>query len=93
MILLTELEFLRYLAPTADQMQTLLSIYRQLCVVQYGELTINSPNTVHTFCSGQVGRIKIQIFGARQMKLANHFGHFHTSLLLLIQSCLLDFVT
>ena len=42
-------------------------------MVQYGEfgrgslvgvkdcLTTNSPNTVHTFCSEQVGRIKIRI--------------------------------
>ena len=54
----------------------LFSIYSQLGVVQYGEfgrwslvgvkvcLTTNSPNTFHTFCSGQVGRIKIKIFGA-----------------------------
>ena len=47
----------------------LLPISSQQCVVQYGEfgrwslvghkvsLTINSPNTVHTFCSGQ-GRAK-----------------------------------
>ena len=46
------------------------------CVIQYGEfvrwsligvkvcLTTNSPNTVHRFCSGQVGRIKVWIFGA-----------------------------
>ena len=45
-------------------------------MVQYGEngrsligvkvcLTTNSPNTVHRFCSGQVGRIKVRIFGAR----------------------------
>ena len=27
-------------------------------------LTTNSPNTVHTFCSGQDGRIKVKIFGA-----------------------------
>ena len=45
-------------------------------VVQYGEfgrwslvgvkvcLTTNSPNTVHTFCSGLLGRIKVEIFGA-----------------------------
>ena len=26
-------------------------------------ITTNSPNTVHTFCSGQVGRIKVRIFG------------------------------
>ena len=54
----------------------LLSMYIQLCVVQYGEfgrwslvgvkfcLTTDSPNTVDTFCSGQVGRIKVRIFGA-----------------------------
>ena len=54
----------------------LLSIYSQLYVVQYGEfgrwslvgvkvcLTTNSPNTVPTFCSGKVGRIKVRIFGA-----------------------------
>ena len=53
-----------------------LSTYSQLCVVQYGEigrwslvgvrvcLTINSPNTGHIFCSGQVVRIKVGIFGA-----------------------------
>ena len=52
----------------------LLSIYSQLCVLQYGEfgrsslvgvkvcLTTNSSNTVHTFCSWQVGRIKVRIF-------------------------------
>ena len=53
----------------------LLSIYCQLCVVQYGEFgrlslvwgkvcpTTNSPNTSHTLCSGQVRRIKVGIFG------------------------------
>ena len=51
----------------------LLSIYSQLCVVRYGEfdrwflvglkvcLTTNSSNTVHTFCSGQVERIRVRI--------------------------------
>ena len=29
-------------------------------------LTTNSPNTFHTGCLGQVGRIKIRIFGAAQ---------------------------
>ena len=55
----------------------LLSSYSSLCVVQYREfgrgslvgvnvcLTTNSPNTVHTFCSRQVGRIKVRIFGVR----------------------------
>ena len=46
------------------------------CVVQYREIgrlslvwvkvcqTINSPKTLHTFCSGKVGRIKVRIFVA-----------------------------
>ena len=59
----------------------LLSFYSQLYVVKYGEfgrwsligvnvcLTTNSPNTVHTFCLGQVGRIKVKIYGAQRVKL------------------------
>ena len=31
-------------------------------------LTTNSPNTVHTFCSGQVGRIKVRIFVAWRVR-------------------------
>ena len=58
----------------------LLSIYSQLCAVQYGEFgrwslvgvevcqTTNSPKTVHTFCSEQVGRIELRIFGASGVK-------------------------
>ena len=57
-----------------NKCRLLLSIYSQLCVLQYGEfgrslvgvkvsLTTNSPNAVHTFCSGQVRRIKVRIFG------------------------------
>ena len=53
--------------------------YSQLCVIQYGEfdrwfpvgvkvrLTINSPNTIHTFFSGQFGRIKVRIFGTSRV--------------------------
>ena len=63
----------------------LLSIYNQLCVVQYGEfgrwflvgakvcLTINSLYAVYTFCSGQVGRIKVKIFGDERLKM-HHQG-------------------
>ena len=59
----------------------LLSIYSQSRMVRYGEfgrwslvgvkvcLTTNSPNTVHTFCSGQVGRIKVKIFGVKGIYL------------------------
>ena len=79
----------------------------QLCLVQYGEfgrwslvgvkvcLTTNSPNTVHTFCSGQVGRIKVWIFWA--LKRVNHAfdmwslyltGYFQFSIVVLFQSIL-----
>ena len=36
----------------------------------------NSPNTVHIFCSGQVGRIKVTIFGAERfnMTMFHHQG-------------------
>ena len=65
----------------------LLSIYSQLCVVQYGEFgrwslvrvkvcqSTNSPNTVHIFCSEQVGRIKVGIFGVslRWMSYGSHW--------------------
>ena len=50
---------INHLSPKSDQRQTSLP---------YGEIgrqsPFNSPNTVHTFCSGQVGRIKVRIFGA-----------------------------
>ena len=58
--------------PRVIRGKLLLSIHRQLYAVQYGEndrssllalvqvgQTINSPNTTHTFCSGQLGRIRV----------------------------------
>ena len=55
----------------AIKCKLLLSIYRQLCVIQYGEIgrwwvkdcqANNSHNILHTFCLKQVGRIKVGIF-------------------------------
>ena len=31
--------------------------------------TINSPNAIHTICLGQLGRIKIKIFGVKGLRL------------------------
>ena len=51
-----------------------------ICVEQYWEIgrwslvwikvgeTINSPNAIHTIFLGQVGRIKIKIFGVQRVK-------------------------
>ena len=30
-------------------------------------LTINSPNTLHTLCLGQVGRIEVKILGDKRV--------------------------
>ena len=69
-----------YSLPTADQMQTspfnLIASYAWYCMENLASdlllglmfcLTTNSPNTVQTFCSEQVGRIKVKIFGAQRV--------------------------
>ena len=64
------------MAPTVIKDKLLLSIYSQLCVVHFGEIGRRSlasvqvvqlsisPNTLHTLCLVQVGRVKVMIFGA-----------------------------
>ena len=79
-----------YKAQQPIKYKLLLSMYSQIYVVQYGEfgrwslvgvkvcLTTNSPNTVHTFCSGQVGRIEKVI---KWVKHKDNKVHKHGSLL------------
>ena len=74
--ILTHIKSWRKMHQQLIKSKLLLSVYSQLWVVQYGEFsrwclvgvevcqTTNSPNTVHIFCSGQVGRIKVLIYKA-----------------------------